>query len=52
MAEQHNGVIGMAKDEQQNSRNVVSGEFADDVADAAKGQPAEIKQIQGILDRL
>lgn len=45
MTEPHDGL----KDEQRNGRNVVAKKLADDVV---KHQSAEVKQMQGTLDRL
>ncbi|MFD9288412.1 DUF305 domain-containing protein [Streptomyces sp. NPDC060030] len=49
MIEHHNGAIEMARDEQKSGRNAASKQLADDVV---KNQAAEVKQMQGILDRL
>lgn len=49
MIEHHNGAIDMAKDEQKNGRNAAAKKLTDDVV---KNQSAEVKQMQGILDRL
>ncbi|MFD5335184.1 DUF305 domain-containing protein [Streptomyces hawaiiensis] len=49
MIEHHNGAITMAKDEQKNGENADAEKMAGDIA---KGQSAEVKQLQSILDRL
>ncbi|MGP3924907.1 DUF305 domain-containing protein [Streptomyces sp. 8N616] len=49
MIEHHNGAIEMAKDEQKNGRNAAAKKLAGDVV---KTQSAEVKQMQGIVDRL
>ncbi|TLS43288.1 DUF305 domain-containing protein [Streptomyces montanus] len=49
MIDHHNGAISMAKDEQKNGKNADAKQLADDVV---KGQSAEVKQLQSILDRL
>lgn len=45
----HNGAIDMAKDEQKSGKNATAKKLADDVV---KDQTAEVKQLQGILDKL
>ncbi|MEU0246202.1 DUF305 domain-containing protein [Streptomyces sp. NPDC006235] len=49
MIEHHNGAITMAKDEQKNGKNADAKKMAGDII---KGQSAEVKQLQSILDRL
>ncbi|NUK63315.1 DUF305 domain-containing protein [Streptomyces lunaelactis] len=49
MIAHHNGAIDMAKDEQKNGRDAAAKKLADDVI---KNQSTEVKQMQGILDRL
>ncbi|MEV5434437.1 DUF305 domain-containing protein [Streptomyces sp. NPDC052682] len=49
MIEHHNGAITMAKDEQKNGKNADAKKMAGDIV---KGQSAEVKQLQSILDRL
>ncbi|MFH9547894.1 DUF305 domain-containing protein [Streptomyces sp. NPDC017435] len=49
MIDHHNGAIAMAKDEQKNGQNADAKKMAGDVV---TGQSAEVKQLQGILDRL
>jgi uncharacterized protein (DUF305 family) len=49
MIEHHNGAITMAKDEQKNGKNADAVKMAGDIV---KGQSAEVKQLQSILDRL
>ncbi|BBJ45218.1 lipoprotein [Streptomyces antimycoticus] len=45
----HNGAIDMAKDEQKNGKNATAKKLADAVA---KNQTVEVKELQGILDKL
>ncbi|WP_055548612.1 DUF305 domain-containing protein [Streptomyces sp. NBRC 110028] len=49
MIDHHNGAIDMAKDEQKNGKNATAKKLADDVV---KSQSTEVKQLQGILDKL
>lgn len=49
MIEHHNGAISMAKDEQKNGKNSDAKKTAEDIV---KGQSAEVKQLQSILDQL
>ncbi|MFD3619597.1 DUF305 domain-containing protein [Streptomyces sp. NPDC058676] len=49
MIEHHDGAISMAEDEQKNGKNADAVKMAGDIV---KGQSAEVKQLQGILDRL
>lgn len=49
MIDHHNGAISMAKDEQKNGKHADAMKMAGDIA---TGQSAEVKQLQGILDRL
>jgi uncharacterized protein (DUF305 family) len=49
MTEHHNGAIEMAKDEQKSGCNAAAKKLAGDVV---KNQSAEVKQMQGIVDRL
>ncbi|MGA6157202.1 DUF305 domain-containing protein [Stenotrophomonas sp. NPDC087984] len=49
MIDHHNGAIDMAKDEQKNGKNATAKKLADDVV---KNQTSEVKQFQGILDKL
>ncbi|WP_262706050.1 MULTISPECIES: DUF305 domain-containing protein [Streptomyces] len=49
MIDHHNGAIDMAKNEQKSGKNATAKKLADDVV---KGQTAEVKQLQGILDKL
>ncbi|WP_406263792.1 DUF305 domain-containing protein [Streptomyces sp. NBC_00191] len=49
MIAHHNGAIDMAKDEQKTGRDAAAKKLADDVI---KNQSTEVKQLQGILDRL
>ncbi|MFE2443862.1 DUF305 domain-containing protein [Streptomyces sp. NPDC021218] len=49
MIDHHNGAIDMAKDEQKNGKNATAKKLADDVV---KNQTIEVKQLQGILDKL
>ncbi|MFF6829841.1 DUF305 domain-containing protein [Streptomyces longwoodensis] len=49
MIEHHNGAITMAKDEQKNGKKADAVKMAQDIV---RGQSAEVKQLQSILDRL
>ncbi|MFF4905830.1 DUF305 domain-containing protein [Streptomyces sp. NPDC001260] len=49
MIDHHKGAIAMAKDEQKNGKNTAAVTMAGDIV---KGQSAEVKQLQGILDQL
>ncbi|WP_128382448.1 DUF305 domain-containing protein [Streptomyces cavernae] len=49
MIEHHNGAISAAKEEQKNGKNADAMKMAGEIV---KGQSAEVKQFQGILDRL
>jgi uncharacterized protein (DUF305 family) len=49
MIEHHNGAITMAKDEQKNGKHAAAKKMAGDIV---KGQSAEVKQLQRIVDRL
>ncbi|MER6010432.1 DUF305 domain-containing protein [Streptomyces bluensis] len=49
MIEHHNGAISMAEDEQKNGKNADAKKMAGDIV---KGQSAEVKQLQSIVDRL
>ncbi|MFF7550851.1 DUF305 domain-containing protein [Streptomyces canus] len=49
MIEHHNGAISMAQDEQKNGKNADAVKMAGDIVE---GQSAEVKQLQGIVDRL
>ncbi|GGZ94867.1 DUF305 domain-containing protein [Streptomyces bluensis] len=49
MIDHHNGAITMAKDEQKKGKN---GDAVKMAGDIVKGQSAEVKQLQSILDRL
>ncbi|MCX4584074.1 DUF305 domain-containing protein [Streptomyces sp. NBC_01481] len=49
MIAHHNGAIDMAKDEQDKGGDAAAKKLADDVI---KNQSTEVKQMQGILDRL
>ncbi|WP_406327235.1 DUF305 domain-containing protein [Streptomyces sp. NBC_00203] len=49
MIDHHNGAIDMARTEQKSGRNTDAQTMADGIV---KGQSAEVKQLQGILDRL
>lgn len=49
MIAHHNGAIDMAKGEQKNGGDAAAKKLADDVI---KNQSTEVKQMQGILDRL
>ncbi|MBV7697345.1 DUF305 domain-containing protein [Streptomyces sp. TRM70350] len=49
MIEHHNGAITMAEDEQKNGKNADAKKMAGDIV---RGQSAEVKQLQSILDRL
>ncbi|MER5183209.1 DUF305 domain-containing protein [Streptomyces sp. NPDC002896] len=49
MIDHHDGAISMAEDEQKNGSNADVKKMADAIVE---GQSAEVKQLQGILDRL
>ncbi|WP_406481469.1 DUF305 domain-containing protein [Streptomyces sp. NBC_01615] len=49
MIDHHNGAIDMARTEQKSGRNTDAKTMADGIV---TGQSAEVKQLQGILDRL
>ncbi|MEV8018104.1 DUF305 domain-containing protein [Streptomyces sp. NPDC086554] len=49
MIEHHNGAISMAKAEQKDGKNSDAKKTAEDIV---KGQSAEVKQLQSILDQL
>lgn len=49
MIEHHNGAIASAKDEQKSGKNADAKKMAGDIVTS---QSAEVKQLQGILDRL
>ncbi|WP_406306740.1 DUF305 domain-containing protein [Streptomyces sp. NBC_00885] len=49
MIAHHSGAIDMAKDEQKNGGDAAAKKLADDVI---KNQSTEVRQMQGILDRL
>lgn len=49
MVEHHNGAISMAQDEQKNGKNADAVKMAGAIVE---GQSAEVKQLQGIADRL
>lgn len=49
MIEHHNGAITMAKGEQKNGKNAGAVKMTQNVV---RGQSAEVKQLQSILDRL
>ncbi|MEU0042746.1 DUF305 domain-containing protein [Streptomyces werraensis] len=48
MIEHHKGAISMAEDEQKDGKNADAVKMAGDII---KGQSAEVKQLQSILDR-
>lgn len=49
MIDHHNGAIAMARTEKKSGKNADAKEMADGIV---TGQSAEVKQLQGILDRL